>query len=667
LLLCQQQMNAQTDTSLQEVVVNAFQQQVKWKDAATPIASISAKELNRYSVPTLVPILNTVAGVRMEERSPGSYRIAVRGNLLRSPFGVRNLKIYWNGLPLSDATGNSYFNLLDISQINSIEITKGPASSMYGAGTSGAILLQQPLVFSKEPIQDFKIALGIGSFQALQQQINWQYSDSSFSSNIQFHHIASKGYREQTGLNRTGINWQTRWHKNKIDWQTLLWYTRLHYETPGALTEQQMAVNPILARPPAGSLSGAVQQKAGVYNETGMAALQMKYQYNERISVRGFVQLSATKFRNPFITNYEERKEININGGWQVHIHPFTQKNILQWISGMEYLVNESGIQNFQNNAGNKGNIITHDMVYSQQAFLFSQLSTTMLQKLKINIGFSSNMQLYEYKRLSDNNAVFNRRNILAPFVPRISANYALSNQVNIYAIIAKGFSVPSLAEVRPSDGNFYPFLEAERGWNYEIGLKGFLVNNNLQFDINLYRFLLNQAIVRRTDAAGAEYFINAGSVLLQGVELSVKWKVYSGVSVFSSFSYQPYFFKTYTSGLNQYDGNNVTGVPKTIWVSGVDIQLPKQFSLSASVNATSAIPLNDASIVYAKHYQLVQTRLNKTLSFYKLTCTLYLGVDNLLNQTYSLGNDINALGGRFFNPSPTRNYYSGMIFAFKH
>jgi iron complex outermembrane recepter protein len=658
-------MYAQTDSSLHEVVVNSFQQQVKWKDAATPVASISAKELNRYSIPSLVPVFNTVAGVRMEERSPGSYRIAVRGNLLRSPFGVRNLKIYWNGLPLSDATGNSYFNLIDISQINRIEITKGPASSMYGAGTSGAILLQQPLRLSQEPIQDFKISLGIGTFNTFQQQMNWQYRDSCFSSSIQFHHITLDGYRDQTALNRTGINWQTLWQKNNTIWQTLLWYTNLHYQTPGALTEQQMRSNPTAARPPAGTLPGAIQQKAGVSNETVMAALQMQHQYSEQIQVKGFLQLGNTNFKNPFITNYEERKERNINAGWQIHIHPFARKNILQWVTGVEYLINESAIQNFQNNQGNKGNKLSDDIIYSRQAFLFSQLSTTILQKLKINIGFSTNMQAYEYKRLSDNNGFFNKRNIQAPFVPRISSNFAFSNHISIYAIIAKGFSVPSLAEVRPSDGNFYPFLEAERGWNYELGIKGFLVNNNLQFDINAYRFLLKKAIVRRTDATGAEYFINAGSVLQQGIEASVKWKVYRSISVFSSYSYQPYFFKEYSLGVNQYDGNRVTGVPKTIWVTGFDLDLPAQIKLSASLNATSTIPLNDGNTVYAKEYQLVQAKLSKTLLINKLRCTFFWGVDNLLNQSYSLGNDINVLGGRFFNPSPTRNYFSGMIFAF--
>jgi iron complex outermembrane receptor protein len=40
-----------------------------------------------------------------------------------------------------------------------------------------------------------------------------------------------------------------------------------------------------------------------------------------------------------------------------------------------------------------------------------------------------------------------------------------------------------------------------------------------------------------------------------------------------------------------------------------------------------------------------------------------YTGADNLLNETYSLGNDINAAAGRYYNAAPQRNYYAGISF----
>jgi iron complex outermembrane receptor protein len=45
----------------------------------------------------------------------------------------------------------------------------------------------------------------------------------------------------------------------------------------------------------------------------------------------------------------------------------------------------------------------------------------------------------------------------------------------------------------------------------------------------------------------------------------------------------------------------------------------------------------------------------------------LYSGVDNLLDESYSLGNDLNAFGGRFFQPAPGRNWYGGLKVGFRY
>jgi iron complex outermembrane receptor protein len=42
-----------------------------------------------------------------------------------------------------------------------------------------------------------------------------------------------------------------------------------------------------------------------------------------------------------------------------------------------------------------------------------------------------------------------------------------------------------------------------------------------------------------------------------------------------------------------------------------------------------------------------------------------FAGIDNLLNQKYSLGNDLNAVGGRYFNAAPGRNYFAGVRINF--
>src|SRR5690606_41474041 len=104
--------------------------------------TINTRFLEAQQTTTLLPAVNTVAGVRMEERSPGSYRLAMRGSLIRSPVGIRNTKIYIDDLPLTDAGGNTYLHLLDPAGIHAIHSIKGPKGSLYGANSGGVINIQ---------------------------------------------------------------------------------------------------------------------------------------------------------------------------------------------------------------------------------------------------------------------------------------------------------------------------------------------------------------------------------------------------------------------------------------------------------------------------------------------------------------------------------------------
>ena len=77
-------------------------------------------------------------------------------------------------------------------------------------------------------------------------------------------------------------------------------------------------------------------------------------------------------------------------------------------------------------------------------------------------------------------------------------------------------------------------------------------------------------------------------------------------------------------------------------------------------------MPLNDANSVFSNKFHLIQLKGSWNWRINQLfQIEFFTGVDNLLNEKYSLGNDINAFGNRFFNPAPTRNYYGGAKLSF--
>jgi iron complex outermembrane recepter protein len=652
-----------------EIVVNAFYARAKWKQMPAAIALIRPNELRNTPTPTFLTVFNAVPGVRMEERSPGSYRLSVRGSLLRSPFGIRNIKVYFNDLPLTDGGGNTYLNLIDISQISSAEILKGPVASAYGAGTGGAVLLQSDLGFHNKRANNYYGGLSGGSYGLFQQHAGWEIQDSNWSSRLQQVHLQSDGYRQQSSMRRDGLQWRFAIKRKQHLWRYLLFYTNLYYQTPGGINEAQFKLNPQLARQPAGALPGAVQQRTAIYNKTFYSGVHHQYKVNSKNSIRSFAMMSVTNFKNPFITNYEQRAEDNIGVGTQWQYRSESDNHTLQLNAGGEWQYQHSAIDNFGNRSGIKDTVQYRDKVYAIQWFIFSQLQYSYRDRLFVNAGLSINQQSYRYRRLTDPSEAYVRKRIADVVTPRIALSYAINRQVNIYTLIAKGFSAPSLAEFRPSDGNFYGDLNAESGWNIETGIKGAIFQERIQFDIAFYRFALGNAIVRRNSNSGAEYFINAGGTLQQGLEAMVKVKLIDNpqkkiraLSIWSSYSYQPYRFTEYRQGNTDFTNNQLTGVPGNTWVSGVDMQTRMGIYLHTSLNMVSAIPLNDANDAYADSYQLLQARIG----YRKNKFDFFFSVDNGLNQIYSLGNDINALGRRYYNTAAARNFMFGMKFGLR-
>lgn len=642
------------------VIVTAFDLHSRWKETPAAVAVVNEQTMQRSGQVSLVPALNSVAGVRMEERSPGSYRLSLRGSLLRAPFGVRNLKVYWNEIPLTDAGGNTYFNLPDISQLQQLEVIKGPAASLYGANTGGVILLHSNDIGHAPAGHSWQAGVTGGAYGLLAQNAGYRYADTGVNLQLSQVHYQRDGYRQQSRFRKDAFQLAGTIQLNRMQQLSVMaFYNDLVYQTPGGITLAQMQANPKQARQKTATLPGSAEQQAAIYNKTVFGGLALQTALGRYIQNTTVVMLNHTDFRNPFITNYETRKEWNY--GARTVFRYRLQKGDWQWQAnaGAEWLQNKTDDDNFDNNGGTKGNVQSKDKLKATQSFVFAQAEARW-RSWVLQTGLSRNVLTYRYQRLTDGSAA-QQKSPGDLWAPRFSLLYRLSDNLAVYAIAARGFSAPSLAEVRPSDGNYYGNLEPEHGWNYELGVKGNAWGNRIRFDVNGYDFRLQDAIVRRTNTSGAEYFVNAGGTRQRGVEAFVSTRLLSFLTVFNSFSYQPYSFTGYVVNAADYSGNRLTGVPRTVNVTGVDVELPQGWFANITLNCTSSLPLTDDNSVYAAGYQLLQARAGYTKSAKGWRWTLFAAGDNLLNQVFSLGNDINAVGGRYYNPAPARNLSAGL------
>ncbi|WP_333818663.1 TonB-dependent receptor [Ohtaekwangia sp.] len=657
-----QQENRSADTTqvLDEVTIEAFQYDRPLSEVPASIGLLQTKELERFSNTSLLSAINTVPGVRMEERSPGSYRLAIRGSSLRSPFGVRNVKVYWNGLPFTDAGGNTYLNLLDQNSFQQAEIIKGPGTSLYGAGTGGVLLLKNSPVKS-----GIDVSAMAGSYGLMRYTM--QAKSHSDQSNIQvlYAHQQSDGYRQQTKMARDVVQTQADFLVNeKGTLSANILYADLYYQTPGALTKQQYQTDPRQARPTAGPNPGAIEQKAAVYNKTFYSGLSYDYQWNDRWSNTTGVYGSFTQFDNPAIRNVEKRVEQGMGARTNTqYIFPKGKLNF-----GAEYQRSFSPVKVYDNNQGQSGAMQTDDEISINTYFGFAQAEFYLPANFFLTAGASINKLDVNDIKLSDTPPRNASNNFDLVFSPRIALLNKISPYISIHASYSQGYSPPTSQELFPSTGQFNPDLKPEQGKNSEIGIRGLLFNTTFTYDVVVYNFQLNETIVTRRLDDGAEYFVNAGKTQQRGAEIQLGWSPHlspqsflSNLKVWTSFTYNDYTFKNYAKDTTNYSGNKLTGIAPHIVVAGLDLNIQTGLYTNITFTYTDRIPVNDANTDYANDYFLLGARAGYKKQWQRLSLDIFGGVDNALNAKYSLGNDLNAALGRYYNAAPGINYYAGL------
>jgi iron complex outermembrane receptor protein len=650
--------------SLEEITVQAFGHDRLLRQVAAPISHIGSAQINRFGPQSILMAVNSQPGLRMEERSPGSYRFSIRASSLRAPFGVRNIKVYWNNIPVTDPGGQTYLNQFGYYQFKNIEAIKGPASSLYGAGTGGVLLINSTnsdtsnsllaeQAFGTNGLNNFYFAANLHSDDWRQ---SWDFQQQE-----------SDGYRDHSALKRQVFSWVAATNRSvKNSWQASFLYGNLQYETPGGLTSAEYEANPRSARPGNGNFPGAAQAKAAIYQKQFIAGISNNYQWHPRLKQQTTLYGMFTQLRNPAIQNFGENDEPHTGGRTMLTYHSSISSFKLDLDLGSEIQAGFANIKVYKNAGGNADSLRTLDRVRNTQAIVFSQATAETAQWI---LTLSGSLHFYDVKfqRFAPATGGQQKIRFQNQFSPRVSI--MRKGLVNVYAAVSKGFSPPSTAEFFPSGNAINIDLVAEKGINYEAGFKGKLLQR-LSFDVSAFLFQLRNTIVQRRTAGGGDYYINAGSTRQYGIETGIQYELRQFFNkpstIWLSHTWHDFHYRRFTQLANDFSGNRLPGEAAHALSFGAELHFPHNLDVSAHYLYSSALPLNDANTVYARSYQLVGIRLSYEKNWKPAGIKFSAGADNLLNEKYSLGNDLNAFGGRYFNAAPLRNFYIGLAVFLK-
>lgn len=650
---------------ISEVRIDAYKKPTAFISSTKSVSVVSENLLTQNPPERMLESINQIAGARMEERSPGSYRISLRGSTLRSPFGVRNVKVYLDDFILSDASGNTYFNVISPELIDRMEIYKGPESGDYGAATGGTVLLKT------KSSDQISANLSAGSYGTFNQSFDLSKQLGKHFVEVFQNYYQTDSYREQAKVRRKQVFVKDHFkYSEKGLLKAMLMYSDLDYQTPGGLTLEQMTSDRRQARPATKTVPGAQQQDAGIRNKMILAGLSNEFKITPEFSHFVMVQGSYVDFENPFITNFENRFEKNFALRTHLNYERNWNSVSLAYRLGFEGGINDILVKNYDNNKGREGSPQNFDRLKNTSGFYFLSQKLNIGERLFTDISVSLNSNAYDWERQypREENGKVRFRN---QWLPNFGVTYLLGKGFSIRGKIGKGNSAPTNEEIRSSTQQFNAGLKPEFGWNKEAGIRK-QFGNSIFIEGSYFDFRMKDAIVRRQNEAGQEYFVNSGETVQKGIEVLLESKNFDLKNAFLSWfkfrfsgSFYDFKFKNYRQNENDFSGNDLTGVPKTSINSLLNFTFFRKLSVDYSHFYTSKIPLNDANSVWSDAYLIGNIRFGFPVDLDKTRLNLFLQVQNLYNEDYVLGFDINAFGNRYYNPAAKRNFVFGVKIDF--
>ena len=643
------------------VEITAFESERPVLLQAVALERIGESDFEAFGSRSLAPVVNSKAGVRLEQRAPSSYRVSIRGSSLRSPFGVRNVKVYWNGLPLTLADGTSAMNILDMASIGSLQILKGPTGSIYGAGNGGVIKMESSLPDEGSTLE---ADIGGGSFNMFRAGLRKTSAAGDVHYSTGLYHFRSDGHREHSRTERTVFNLSARWFPSAdqpIGFHFM--YSDLFYEIPGGLNREQFLSDPMQSRP------GSIEQNSSIRQKTILAGITSERNFTKNLSNKTAVYIHNTDFDHPFILDYKKELGTDVGG------RTVFQKDIqigdipLRLISGAEFQQGRQSGRNFGNVRGVRDTLRFADDITARQYFFFKQIEVEPRSDWLLTFGLSRNKVAYNVDRNFD--AIIGHpftvsRKFRAEWVPRVAASKKLNNFSSVFASVSAGFSPPTLDEFRTNEGSVNEGLDSERGLNVEAGYRGLIRGEGVQWDLTGFYYRLSQSISTFTNEDGVVLFRNSGATDQYGIEASAQYPIYryaggnplTGIFLRHAYTGHFFYFQDRRAGEEDISGNYLTGVAPHSVFNELKLELFGNMDFYLHHRYSDRLPLNDENTVFQSSWNVFGLRIHwKVPTGFLQELKLSAGVDNVFDTTYSLGNDLNAFGGRYYQTAAGRNW----------
>ncbi|WP_149273168.1 TonB-dependent receptor family protein [Pareuzebyella sediminis] len=679
-LLCraQNQDSVKNDsiTQLDEVILLDA---LKTKNATgiTKSDVIAAKVFQNYSPVEMVSAINQIPGVYVLSGALNTNRITIRGIGSRTAFGTDKLRLYYNDIPVTDGSGFSTIEAFDLENISQIEVIKGPKGSAFGANLGGAIILtpKEALGVSTNLSNNFTV----GSFGLLKNNLSFNHFDGKVRVGVQYGHLETDGYRENSDFNRDGLLLNATYMINQNNRIGLL-VNHVDYK---AHIASSLGITAFTENP-----KQAAANWAGVegYESNKYTILGINYRHNFGKKLENSTSIFYT-----YLDHFEQRPRPlgfldEFTNGYGIRSRFIGNFDFLnrsaKYTAGFEWYKDHYNWSLFETlqqpeNGSLQGNEFADNSELRSQVNTFGTLLLPITEAFEVQLGLTINKTQYDFQDLF-NTGINNKsadRTFKAILLPSLNLAYELSEEIRLVGNVSRGYSNPTVEQTLTPDGVINPDIAQETGTNYELGTEMYFDQRRLHINLVAYQMDVRNLLVAERVAEDQFIGKNAGKTKHRGIELTIDylWDINPNfqLSPFLSYTLNDHKFIDFVDEGESYSGNPLTGVPKQRRTAGVQLRIFTNFYWNISHRHVSEIPLTDSNTLSSEAFTVFTTRLGyqKKLTD-KFTLGADFGINNIANESYAESVLINAgsFGGepRYYYPGNPRNYYGSLRLGYR-
>ena len=602
--------------------------------------------------------LSSIPGLVLQNRFnfAQDLRISIRGFGARANFGIRGVKILVDGIPATLADGQGGIDSIDLASIGSIEVLRGPSSSLYGNASGGVIRIESNFDSSDSGIEA-RLAMGDHGYRKNQVLINGK------SNHHQLSYIASaslldiESYREHSE------------HKNRLFNARM----RYRFEDSGSL---KLAINhsdqPLANDPGGVNLATLLDDRTAARDQNialdaGEALEQTRIGLiytrnignNGEVTLRNYHVWRDFKGRIPIASNGVIEINRYYSGGGIMYQHKgnLTDKESVS-IIGADFDYQDDDRKRFENINGLSGNQVLdqREKVTSSAFYLQNQLQLNDRWLLSSGLRFDEiSFTVDDYQ--ADNSG----KRTLNQLSPMLATSFTINHQLSIYANISTAFETPTTTELAlVNSTGLNTQLAPQEASSYELGIKGSYQGH--QYTASLFSIDVDQEIIALEDNLGRDIFINAGQSSRRGIELSLKSQLSETFSSSLAYTYSDFSYKTFVDkNNNDFSHNKLPGLPQDSLHVAINYQNQSGLFASLETLYIGRYMLNNSNSVSMDSSLVTDLRGGYKLTVDDWNIEPFIGISNLFNEVYSANARINAFGGRFYESGPDRNLYAGL------